>query len=242
MSVFKISMSKVLQASALIASFIMLQSCIIDKSQFAKVESDNQKVAYSIGFNFGQQLAANTDSLELDVLIKGLKDGFNGSGEVLSAEERMKTMQDFSKRRQEEMAAERAAVETKNKAAGEAFLTENKTKEGVVALESGLQYKVITEGKGAKPAATDTVKVHYVGTLIDGTEFDSSRTRGEPAEFALNRVIPGWTEALQLMNAGSKWMLYIPSDLAYGPRGSGAIEPHSTLIFEVELLEVEGKK
>jgi len=218
MSVFKISISRVMQATVLLGSFALLQACI-DKSQFAKVETDDQKVAYSIGFNFGQQLAANTDSLDIDVLIKGLKDGFSGSDELLSAEERMKTMQDFSKRRQEEMAAKRAETETKNKSMGEAFLAANKTKKGVVTLESGLQYKVITEGTGPQPSETDTVRVHYVGTLIDGTEFDSSVARGEPAEFALNRVIPGWTAALQLMKAGSKWMLYIPSDQAYGPRG-----------------------
>jgi len=244
MSVFKISIPTVLKTSALLASFALLQSCI-DKSQFAKVETDDQKVAYSIGFNFGQQLAANTESLDVNVIIKGLKDGFaftEGGKEALTAEERMKAMQDFSKRRQEEMAAKRAEVEMKNKAAGDAFLAENGKKEGVVTLASGLQYKVITEGTGAKPKETDTVKVHYKGTLIDGTQFDSSIERGEPAEFALNRVISGWTEALQLMKAGSKWELYVPSDLAYGPRGSGAIEPHSTLIFEVELLEVAGKK
>jgi FKBP-type peptidyl-prolyl cis-trans isomerase len=240
MSVFQISVPKVVQASVLIASFALLQAC--DKSQFAKVETDDQKVAYSIGYNFGQQLAANTDSLDLNVLIAGLKDGFNGSDEKLTAEERTQVMQAFSKRRQEEMKNQRSEIETKNKSAGQAFLTENKAKEGVVTLESGLQYKVLTEGTGAKPAATDTVKVHYVGTLIDGTEFDSSVARGEPAEFALNRVIPGWTEALQLMKAGGKWQLFIPAELAYGPRGSGAIEPHSTLIFDVELLEVVGAK
>ncbi len=239
MSVISKSLPKVIQASALVASFALLNACI-DKSQFAKVESEEQKVAYSIGFNFGQQLAANTENMDLDVVIAGLKDGFSGNAEKLSAEERMASMQAFAKSRQEEMAAKHAEVEEENKTKGQAFLEENKAKEGVVTLESGLQYKVITEGEGAQPAATDTVKVHYVGTLIDGTEFDSSVARGEPAQFALNRVIPGWTEALQLMKAGSKWELYIPSDLAYGPRASGAITPHSTLIFEVELLEVVG--
>jgi len=128
----------------------------------------------------------------------------------------------------------------KNMQEGPKFLEENKTKEGVVVLPSGLQYKVLTEGTGKSPKATDKVKVHYKGTLINGKEFDSSYKRGTPAEFPVNGVIKGWTEALQLMKEGSKWMLYLPSDLAYGPRGAGGdIGPNATLIFEVELLEVK---
>lgn len=239
MSALQISLPKVIKVSALVAAISLLNACL-DQSQFAKVDTDDQKVAYSIGFNFGQQLAANTSNLDANVIIAGLKDGFSGGGEKITAEERAKTMQAFAKKRQSEMAEKNSAMETKNKAEGEAFLTENKAKEGVVTTESGLQYLVVTEGDGPMPAATDTVKVHYHGTLIDGTVFDSSVERGEPVEFALNRVIPGWTEGLQLMKAGSKWNLYIPSDLAYGPGASGAIEPHSTLVFEVELLEVIG--
>ena len=129
-----------------------------------------------------------------------------------------------------------------NKAVGEAFLAENRTKEGVITTDSGLQYKIMTEGAGAKPAVTDTVEVHYAGTLIDGTEFDSSYRRGSTASFPVNGVIAGWTEALQLMPAGSKWQLFIPSDLAYGARGTGGgpIGPNATLIFEVELLAIAG--
>ena len=233
--------AKFFQLSALTAAVVLTSACI-DKSQFAKVESDDEMAAYSIGYNFGQQIAANTDSLDLNVIIKGMKEGYSGSAEALTAEERMAAMKSFSKRRQEEMIAKQSEMQEKNQKAGEAFLAENKEKEGVVTLESGLQYKVITEGEGKQPSETDTVKVHYTGTLLDGTVFDSSVERGEPAQFPLNRVIKGWTEGLQLMKEGSKWELYIPSGLAYGPRGSGAIEPHSTLVFEVELLEVVGEE
>ena len=227
---------KLVQASFLAAMLVFFSAC--DKSKFAKVETDDQKVAYSIGFQFGQQIAANADTLDVDVIIAGIHDGINGAEGKLSEADRINAMKDFAKRRQEEIMKERQGLEEKNKAAGAAFLEENKSKEGVVTLEDGLQYKVITEGTGKQPKETDTVKVHYKGTLIDGTVFDSSIERGEPAQFPLNRVIKGWTEALQLMKVGSKWELYIPEDLAYGPRSSGKIEPYSTLVFEVELLEV----
>lgn len=226
---------KLLQASVIVSSMALLSAC--DKSQFAKVESEEQKVAYSIGFNFGQQMAAQTTGLDLDVVIAGLKDGFNGGEEKLDAQQRKETMIAYSKRLQEERQAEVQQIEETNKAAGAAFLEENKSREGVVVLESGLQYKVITEGTGKQPAATDVVRVNYKGTLINGEVFDQS-PEGKPIEFPLNRVISGWTEGLQLMKEGSKWELYIPENLAYGPRGSGAIEPFSTLIFEVELLKV----
>ncbi len=241
MTTFRFSISTCAKAAAVLASFMLLNACI-DKSQFAKVDTDEQKVAYSIGFNFGQQIQANAGELDIDVIIAGIKDGFGGSTEKLDADERMQTMRNYSMKRQEAMIAEKRAQEEGNIAAGQTFLEANKAKEGVVALDSGLQYKVVVEGTGKQPKETETVRVHYKGTLLDGTEFDSSYQRGEPAEFALNRVIQGWTEGLQLMKEGAKWVLYIPADLAYGPRGSGVIEPHSTLIFEVELLQVLGEQ
>lgn len=158
----------------------------------------------------------------------------------MSEEEYRNTMANF---RKEMMAKQQAQMKTKgekNKKEGDAFLAENKDKKGIVSLPSGLQYKVIKEGEGDTPKATDKVTVHYRGTLIDGTEFDSSYGRGEPATFPVNGVIPGWTEALQLMNAGSKWQLFIPSKLAYGERGAGGkIGPNSTLIFDVELISIQ---
>jgi FKBP-type peptidyl-prolyl cis-trans isomerase FklB len=144
---------------------------------------------------------------------------------------------------QKEVMAKQAEVAKKNKAEGEAFLAENKKKEGVKTTPSGLQYKVIKPGKGKKPKSSDTVTVNYRGTLIDGTEFDSSYKRGQPATFQVSGVIPGWTEALQLMEEGAKWQLFIPSNLAYGERGAGGvIGPNATLIFEVELISIQEKK
>jgi len=238
MSVFQMNLPAAIKVTAFVATVGLLNACLEKKPEVITIETEEQKVAYSIGFNFGQQLAASTEGLDISVLVDGMKEGFNGDAEKIDAEERMKIMQSYAKKRQADLAKKQSEIESVNKTAGAAFLEENKTKEGVTVTESGLQYKVITEGKGDKPAATDVVKVHYKGTLLDGTEFDSSIARGEPVEFALNRVIPGWTEGLQLMTVGSKWELFIPSELAYGPGSSGAIEPHSTLIFEVELLDI----
>ncbi len=229
--------SKLISLALVAMTTISLQACL-DKSQFAKVKSDDEKVAYTLGFNFGKQLSANTEGLDVNVIIAGLKEGFAKEEGRLTEDEMVAAMQGFSERRQATINQQREEMATKNQEKGAAFLTENKAKAGVVALDSGLQYKVITEGSGAKPKAEDTVTVHYRGSLIDGTVFDSSVDRGEPATFALNRVIPGWTEALQLMKKGSKWEIYIPADLAYGERGAGVIEPYATLIFEVELLDV----
>jgi len=212
----------------------------------AALETEDQKVSYIIGMNMGNNLQQQGLNLDADLVASGIKDVMSGGEPKLSEEEIAATMQSFQQKmmakQQEEMAtreAERLAAAETNQQAGEAFLAENAAKEGVVTTESGLQYKVITEGTGPKPAETDTVSVHYRGTLIDGTEFDSSHKRGQPATFAVNAVIQGWIEGLQLMPEGSKWELYIPSELAYGPGGTGgAIGPNAALIFEVELLKV----
>jgi FKBP-type peptidyl-prolyl cis-trans isomerase FklB len=180
--------------------------------------------------------------VELDskALAAGIADGLSGAKPALSEDEIRKVLADFQTQMRNRAAAVAQKTADDNKKKGEAFLADNKKQKGVVVLPSGLQYKVIKEGKGAKPKATDTVSVHYRGTLTDGTEFDSSIKRGEPAEFPVNQVIKGWTEALQLMPVGSKWQLVIPSDLAYGPQGAGAeIGPNSTLVFDVELLEIK---
>jgi FKBP-type peptidyl-prolyl cis-trans isomerase FkpA len=158
---------------------------------------------------------------------------------LLTPEQAMEVQRTFAERLQGKRAAEMQEMAVKNKTEGEAFLARNKSASGVKTTASGLQYQAIKEGTGPKPAATDTVRVHYVGTLLDGTKFDSSIDRGEPAQFALNAVIPGWTEALQLMPVGSKYKLWIPSELGYGDRGTpGPIGPNATLAFEVELLEI----
>ncbi|MGI9294262.1 MAG: FKBP-type peptidyl-prolyl cis-trans isomerase [Pseudomonadales bacterium] len=197
-----------------------------------------QKVSYSIGVNFGTQFATQEIDIDVDAFMAGMNTGRAGEKPLLSQEQVVEAMQTFEGQQREKMEIKQNQLGEKNKQEGEAFLAENATKDGVVTTDSGLQYKVITEGSGKKPAADDTVKVHYHGTLINDKVFDSSVDRGEPVEFGVGQVIPGWTEALQLMPIGSKWEVYIPSDLAYGPGGRQGIEPNSTLIFEVELLEI----
>jgi FKBP-type peptidyl-prolyl cis-trans isomerase FklB len=184
----------------------------------------------------GDNLNTETDST---IVLKAFTDKMNGK-EVMTAEEEEATIMAFFTKKQEEQQREQAKQNESIKAEGENFLAENAKRPEVKTTESGLQYEVITEGNGKKPAATDVVKVHYKGTLIDGTVFDSSYDRGEPAEFPLNRVIAGWTEGLQLMSVGSKYKLYIPYQLGYGERGAGQdIKPYSALIFDVELLEIK---
>lgn len=204
-----------------------------------KLETERDKVSYMVGMQIGASLQQIKDEVDLPVLFQAIETSLKNGTPLLSAEDAQEVQKSFAERLQAKHAAEQAAAAKKNKDEGEAFMTQNKGKKGVTATASGLQYQVMTQGKGAKPAATDTVKVHYTGTLLDGTKFDSSVDRGEPATFALNAVIPGWTEALQLMPVGSKYTLWIPSELAYGDRGTpGPIGPNATLKFEVELLEI----
>jgi FKBP-type peptidyl-prolyl cis-trans isomerase FklB len=198
------------------------------------------KVSYGIGMNLGMQWRQQEVPIDPDLLMKGMKDAMEGNATLMTEEEMRNTLTAFQNQHRAQQMEKRKLQGEKNLADGEKFLAENKTKPGVVTLPSGLQYKVITEGAGASPAAHDQVTVNYRGTLIDGTEFDSSYKRGEPATFGVSGVIKGWTEALQLMKPGAKWELYIPSALAYMERGSGAqIGPNSTLIFDVELVSVK---
>jgi len=208
----------------------------------SKLETQKDKVSYVIGQNIGrnmQQQQMDETVINLDQLRAGIEDVLNGKDSKLTDEQMAEIMTQF----QQDMVARADSLnkikgET-NKKAGEEFLAKNAKEAGVVVLPSGLQYKVITEGTGKKPGPTSVVTVHYHGTLIDGTEFDSSIKRGQPATFPVNGVIAGWTEALQLMPAGSKWKLFIPSALAYGEQAaSNVIGPNSTLIFEVELISV----
>ncbi len=200
--------------------------------------NEMEKISYAVGMNMADYIKSMPLEMDLAMVVKGMQESFAGAAALLPDEYRAAMELCQQKMREAgNAAAEKAAAE--NAAAGAAFLAENGKKEGVKTTASGLQYEVITEGSGKKPAATDKVRVHYVGTLLDGTEFDSSVRRGEPAEFMLNQVIPGWTEGVQLMSAGSKYRFFIPSQLAYGSRGAGnSIGPNSTLIFEVELLAV----
>lgn len=193
------------------------------------------KVSYSIGLNIGFNFAKQKMDLNPDVLAAGVKDAIAGKPQM-TQDQVKETMAAFEK----DMVEKQKAVGAKNAADGEKFLAENKKKDGVKTTASGLQYKVLKEGTGPSPATTDTVTVNYRGTLIDGTEFDSSYKRNEPATFPLQGVIKGWTEALPLMKKGSKYQLFIPASLAYGERSPGAdIPPNSTLIFEVELMEIK---
>ena len=197
------------------------------------LKTDDEKFSYAVGLEIGQSLKGSKIKFDKNAVLQGIDQVISGSTPVLTDEEAQKIKQEYSQKKMTENSS-------KNKKEGEEFLAKNKEKEGVKTTASGLQYKVIKEGTGNTPQATSTVSVHYKGTLLDGTEFDSSYKRGQPAQFAVNQVIPGWTEALQLMKEGSKYQLFIPSNIAYGERGAGgAIQPNSTLIFEVELLKIE---
>jgi FKBP-type peptidyl-prolyl cis-trans isomerase FklB len=205
-----------------------------------KLDSPKSRISYTIGANMAKDFKAQKIDVDADVLAQGLKDGLAGKELRLTDEEMATEIQNFQKEMQAKMAAERAALADSNKAAGEAFLAENAKKEGVKVTASGLQYKVIEEGSGDSPGPNDTATVNYRGTLVDGTQFDSSYDRGQPATFPVGGVIAGWTEALQMMKPGAKWQIVIPSDLAYGERGAGRdIGPNSTLVFDVELISVK---
>ena len=199
------------------------------------------KASYSLGINIGQNLKKASADVDPDLMLQGLKDGLSGGKTLLTDEQMQEALKAFQQQIQaKQMEAAKSAGE-KNKKDGEAFLAANKAKSGVVTLPSGLQYKVIKEGDGKMPKATDTVSTHYKGMLLDGTEFDSSFKHGKPASFPVNGVIAGWTEALQRMKVGSKWQLFIPAELAYRatPPPGSSIGPNSTLIFDIELLGIE---
>jgi len=196
-------------------------------------------LSYAFGLEIGRSLQRMETQVDIEALLLGIKTSLQNQTPLLTAEQLRAIKKEFFAKKNEELARRRKESAEMNIKQGQDFLAANKKKEGVVTTDSGLQYVVLTEGDGEKPKATDRVTVQYRGTLLDGTEFDSSYKRGQPATFAVKGVIPGWTEALQLMKVGSKYKLFIPADLAYGPRGSGRlIGPNATLIFEVELLEI----
>jgi len=204
-----------------------------------ELDTDEKKLGYIIGMDIGKSLREQGTEVDLDSLITAIRATYNDEELAMTTEEAGQVRKEYIEKRQAEQQAEAAAAGQNNLVEGQKFLAENATKEGVQTTASGLQYKVETMGTGPKPTATDTVKVHYRGTLLDGTEFDSSYARNEPISFALNRVIAGWTEGVQLMPVGSKFTFYIAPDLAYGEGGGGPIPPNSTLVFDVELLDIE---
>jgi FKBP-type peptidyl-prolyl cis-trans isomerase len=242
-----VKFNKYQKISVVVVAVLLASTLCYGKAKKAveKFVLNNQKdkVSYSIGYDIANTIKKQEIDVNVKALVKGLNDGLNGTKAMLTEDE----MRQVFATLQQEMTAKRMEREQKlaekNRTEGEAFLNANKAKEGVTALPSGLQYKEITAGTGATPTADDTVIVNYKGTLIDGTEFDSSYKRGEPLKIQVSSVIPGWTEALKLMKVGAKWQLFIPSDLAYGERGAGsAIGPNSTLIFEVELVGISPKE
>lgn len=208
------------------------------KEKAVLLTTETDKVSYAIGAQMGQNFKRQGIEINIELLIRGLKDATAEKDLVLTQDQMRQVMMSFQQRMMAQQKERQNIEGAKNLAAGKVFLEANKTKKGVKVLPSGLQYKVIKEGTGKTPTASDKVKAHYRGRLIDGTEFDSSYKRGKPLEPRVTGVIKGWTEALQLMKEGAKWELYIPPDLAYGERGSRTIPPNSTLVFEIELIEV----
>jgi FKBP-type peptidyl-prolyl cis-trans isomerase FklB len=217
-----------------------LAACCVWADDQQVLKEDKQKISYSIGVSIGSNWKRQGVEVDLDALNKGIKDGLGGGATLLTEQEIRNTLTSYQQKLQAAQEGQRKQLAEKNKQEGEAFLAANKEKKGVVTLTNGLQYKIITEGAGETPKANDTVVVNYRGTLIDGTEFDNSAKRNEPATFPVRGVIKGWTEALQLMKAGSKWQLFIPSELAYGQVGRPpAIGPNATLLFDLELLSIK---
>jgi FKBP-type peptidyl-prolyl cis-trans isomerase FklB len=209
-------------------------SAAVAKEQ-PNLDTLQKKISYAVGRNIGDSLKKSGLEIDIDIFTAAVAETQAGSPDRMTDSEKMEVSATMQKQQTEHA----AKITNENKSKGQAFLAENAKQEGVTVLPSGLQYKVITAGTGKMPSSTESVTVHYRGTLIDGTEFDSSYKRGQPATFPVNGVIKGWTEALQLMHEGAKWQLFIPSNLAYGERGAGAnIGPHATLIFDVELIKI----
>jgi len=227
----------------IVALGILFLASQVSAEENLMLKNQKDKVSYIIGMEIGKNFKKQSIDIDPDILTKGIKDAISGGKPLLTEQEIQENMVTFQKEmmaKQEELAKK---LGENNKKEGEVFLAENKKKDGVKTLPSGLQYKVVKAGTGKKPKLTDTVTTQYRGTLIDGTEFDSSYRRGQPVSFQVTGVIPGWTEALQLMEEGAKWQLFIPPNLAYGERGAGRdIGPNATLIFEIELVSIQEKK
>jgi FKBP-type peptidyl-prolyl cis-trans isomerase FklB len=223
----------------LVAAVALLTAVHVSAEDAPKLADQKDKISYSIGMDIGNNLKKQSLDVDADILARGVKDALSGGETLLSDEEARATLTALQQELREKALERRKQEAEKNKKEGEAFLAENRKKEGVVSLPSGLQYKVIQSGDGASPKITDTVETNYRGTFIDGNEFDSSYKRGQTAVFPVNGVIAGWTEALRLMKVGDKWQIFVPPELAYGERGAGPIGPNTTLVFEVELVSIK---
>ena len=222
----------------LIAGTVALTACG-DNTSNVKLDNDDTKAAYSLGYRTGEQMQGRMEGIDLDAFLAGMRSGALAEEGKLSSEDMDAAITAFQQKKMEEQEAEMAREADENLAAGQAYRSSHAEKEGVTVTDSGLQYEVLASGDGASPSAEDTVVAHYHGTLIDGTVFDSSVDRGEPATFPLNRVIEGWQEALPMMKVGDKWRIVLPPHLAYGEHGAGGvIGPNATLVFEVELIDI----
>ena len=229
-----------MRAFALAGLALLLTFALVAAQDKSPLKSQQDKVSYSIGLRIGRNFKRQGIEIAPDALIRGVRDAMEGNTTLLSDEEIRTVMFAFQMEQRGKQQERSQQIGEKNKREGEAFLAKNRQKPGVTTAASGLQYKVITEGTGKSPSVNDSVIAHYKGTLIDGTVFDNSYDRGEPARLAVSGVIPGWTEALQMMKVGAKWMLWIPAQLAYGERGAGQhIGPNTALIFEIELIAIE---
>ena len=214
-----------------------LLTVLLQAADKPELKDEKSKVSYGIGMNLGSQWKRQEVDVDVELILKGMKDAMSGGPTLMTEQEVREILTAYQREHQKRQMEKRKELGEKNKEEGAKFLAENKTKPGVITLPSGLQYKILAEGKGESPKSNDVVTVNYRGTLIDGTEFDSSAKTGQPLVRAANMLIKGWTEALQLMKPGAKWQLFIPSDLAYGDRGYGAqIAPNTTLIFDIELI------
>jgi FKBP-type peptidyl-prolyl cis-trans isomerase FklB len=228
-----------MKAVAAVSVCVLLFSANLQAQKKPIFKNYQDSLSYVIGINIGTDMKNRSISINPDLLLRGLKEGLNDKKGILPEEEVQRIMMSFQKDMMAKQRESMSKVADKNKKEGNAFLAQNKKRDSVVTTQSGLQYKILVQGTGKSPQPTDTVDVHYRGMLIDGTEFDNSYKRGGPATFPTNGVIKGWIEALQLMKEGSKWQLFIPSELAYGERGAGqTIGPNAVLIFDVELLKV----
>ncbi|MCL7945580.1 FKBP-type peptidyl-prolyl cis-trans isomerase [Marinobacter sp. ATCH36] len=233
-------MNKTLIALAVAGALVGCSSPQDAAPEDPALESTDEKVSYGMGLVMGERMGNDLPDLQMDQFLQGIQHGHAGDEEQtrMSREEIQEALMAYQAELQEQESAQTDELANKNREAGEEFLAENAERDGVETTDSGLQYEIVEEGNGEKPTAEDRVQVHYTGELISGEVFDSSRERGEPVTFGLNQVIPGWTEGLQLMSEGSRAKLYIPAELAYGPGGNQRIGPNETLVFDVELLEI----